>query len=150
MTELSVTANHRMTAERGALVRMSGHLDTAAVVALRTQLDAATAEFDIDYVAVDLSGATGTARALFTMLALTDGRLRARASRLVLIGLHHDVLSCLDQAPLWAVFTLYRASRQSLPPGAAIGTAVGDDTLAVAPRRRDVGDTSWGHGSVWG
>lgn len=124
-------ANHRMMAERGALVSVSGPLDTAAVVALRTQLDAATAQLDNDYVAVDLSGSTRPEPELFTMLADMDARLRTRAARLVVIGLGSGEFTCMDETKLWAAFTLYRASRQRLHPRSANGTTAGADTPAL-------------------
>jgi anti-anti-sigma regulatory factor len=128
MTTYSVTATHSITAERGALVSVTGRLDTAAMWALRAQLDAAASDPGLDYVAVDLSGAARAEPMLFAVLADTDTRLRARAARLVVIGLGAEVLASLDEASLWAVFTLYRASRQRLAPPSQ---AAGDSTPGV-------------------
>lgn len=118
--EPAVTAERTLTAERGVWVSVTGALDSAALAALRTHLDAAAGDPDTDYVALDLSGATDTEPALFIMLADIEARLAARAARLVVIGLHHGVLASWDEATLWAVFTLYSATRTRLASACAI------------------------------
>lgn len=84
--EPAVTADHRVTAERGALVSVTGPLDTAAVAALRTRLDAASARRDNDYVAVDLSGAFHPEPGLFiiaaaALTAATPAKVAPRTQR---------------------------------------------------------------------
>jgi len=106
MAELAVTA------ERGALVSITGRVDSSAVTLLRAHVTAALTDPDLDYLAVDLSGATRSDPTLFTVLAETEARLRDRTARLVVIGLHHEVLASLDEANMWAVFTLFQVARR--------------------------------------
>lgn len=84
----------------------------AAVAVLRARIDAVTDQPGTGFVAVDLSAAVNSDPALFVVLAEAEARLRARQSRLVVIGMHPGVSKSLDETPLCALFTLYLAARE--------------------------------------
>lgn len=100
-----------VTAERGALVTVNGPV-AAAVTTLRARIDAVAGEPGTGFVAVDLSAALSSDPELFVVLAEAEARLRARQSRLVVIGMHAELWQSLEECPLWAVFPLYRAARE--------------------------------------
>lgn len=105
-----------VSATHGALVTVAGVVDTASVAELAEQLAAAADPPGTAFVAVDLSAVASGDPGLFEALARCDERLRARHGRLVVIGLHPGVLSSLAEAELWAVFPLYRATREWAGP----------------------------------
>jgi len=100
-----------VTAELGTLMTLTGAV-AADVAVLRAQFDAVTGQSGTGFVAVDLSAAVSSGPALFVVLAENEARLRAKQSRLVIIGMHPGVLKSLDETPLSTLFTLYRAARE--------------------------------------
>lgn len=101
-----------VTAERGALVTVTGAVDAPAAECLRACVAAFVDDPAVEVVAVDLTAATRCDPTLFEVLAHADAALLARRARMVVTGLPPEVLSSLAETDLWAVFTLYRAARQ--------------------------------------
>jgi hypothetical protein len=104
---------------RGVLVTITGSIDTATLASLREQIDVAT--HGHEFLAVDISAATPGKPELFEVLADAMTRLPAR---LLIIGLREEVLACLDEATLWAVFALYRAGLERSSPTRLTGALV--------------------------
>jgi hypothetical protein len=104
---------------RGVLVTITGSTDTASLASLREQIDIASR--GREFLPVDVSAATPGKPELFEVLADAMTRLPAR---LLVIGLREEVLACLDEATLWAVFALYRAGLERSSPSRLNGALV--------------------------
>jgi len=93
----------------GDAVAIVGAGPVGLMATMCAQIVAAAGHPDTEFVVVDLRAATQGGPELFAALTETEARLRAR---LVVIGLHSGVLQALDEAHMWAAFTLFRVARE--------------------------------------
>jgi anti-anti-sigma regulatory factor len=98
-----------VTERPGRLVTVTGRLDRPGTEQLAAQLGVVLTE-GTAFLGLDLSQVVECHTELFTVLAHTHDRLRAREGWLRLVGLSPAVLAALDHASVPEIFTVYLTS----------------------------------------
>ena len=146
MSELISVSEATITRERVDLISVSGCLDDAGLMRLRSELGQVCAA-GAGLIVADLSRVYECDRRLFHLLARTHRVLTAGGGWLRLAGMGAAVLTALEGAPLPEVLVMYRASewggpaapRPDLQP-----VIVSGFTRTVAPTPRALPDPRGG------